>query len=237
MDVIVNGISLKNAVSNIVIMDIEKGAVEYEQNIIGNPSGDGIYIGESKKRKREVKIPIRVLSRDTTVKATARRQITEWSKIGEKVEIAFDDVSGLYLVGTCTATPSYPNDYSKQDLIISFICEPQYRATAEKVVSIGNKFTVEGHAAGLWEIEQRVTDEIDGPAWMSDTGKEIRLTGTYANTTLVISFEKKAIYQDGEVIKEMTMSSRFFELEPGIHKITGENGAAGVVKIRERWDE
>ena len=220
--------------SRIEVLDYTLSAPSVESTRKNKPATNGTYFVRSVLRDRTVTVLIEAVIHRDSDREEARNELLSWLRKTEPKKLELDRIKNKYLIAECIEMPQfYLSGSALNEEKIVFSAEPYFISSVEKSAAVGKYFEVSGDTKPDVVIECRVTDSISNPYWQFDGGKTITLSGTFENTTLVVDITKKTIYQDDTPMPGLlAYGSRYFDIEPGVHKITG---TGGTVKWQERW--
>ena len=226
------GLSLKDA-APVRISNIYVESPKVATTIKERPVARGENFVRRKYSPRLIIIEFYFPQTYPTQKAQWFQRVSAWTHSNGPQELRLPNFPGKFIKAACTALPDL-SAISKMDMMqIEFTAfDPAFVSETVKTAACGASFTVGGDLPALAYIQKVNASPISSPAWVLDSSHTIALSGTIASGTLKVDLEDKVITLNGTpIMDKMTLQSRFFEIEPGTHTVTG----TGDVYIQERW--
>lgn len=121
-----------------------------------------------------------------------------------------------------------------QPILLTFTAYDPYYYGNQQTADVGDEgFTVQGDVPIPFKITYEITSAVTSPAWHIDGTHIIKLSGDVGVGELVIDAKKALITLNGDsIMPQLSAESRFVQLTPGDHTITGDGG---IVSWNEGW--
>jgi phage-related protein len=179
---------------------------------------------------REIKIDIYLPIVSAEQRAHFINLIYGWVNYDEPMPLELPNIPGKYIMASAEKLPDPTTREWWEKLSITFIAgDPFFIDSSYSAATNGTVFAVYGDSvASAYIIESGVSIN---PSWVLDGDKSISLDGAFIGT-MKIDLDDNMVYLDDiSQMEYVTLASRFFELVPGIHTITG----AGTLYYKQRW--
>ena len=228
------GVSLDTAVSDAHIIDVEIGAAKIELSTRAKTPRNGVHFIKRRSGTRQIKITVELPMEKSTYALNAQSLI-RWATSDEPKELTLSALPLLAITAVLESATSLKQKEWWQPITLTFLAtDPYFYSRSNSQEDVGTSFDVEGDAPVEITITHEIATTLTKPKWTIDNGIHIQLTGTYASGTIVIDTEKFLVTRNDTPIQaDIAITSRFGQLEPGEHIVTGPNG--GEITWTERW--
>jgi len=228
-----NGISISD-IAPIYLGNVEIEAPRIIVTSQDKPISTGDRYVRSKYAPRRVFVPFSFSRGTQAMIADWMQSIYKWAHSAELCELTTPNRPGQYAMAKCTKLPSVSLIGNRKDKMeIEFtIYDAMFYSDELKAVACGTSFEIDGVDIASGYIEDVNVAEVTDPEWVLDGDEAVTISGTIAAGTIKVDLDEKSVYLG--TVSQMTkvdLASRFFDLTPGVHVITGD----GTLYWRERW--
>ncbi len=215
------------------ITDVIVGAAGIKTESRNNPISRGERFARKKYSPRRIVIMFKLPMNTPVRRADWMQAISDWAAGDEPGQLKIPHYPGRYIDAVCSTFPDFAAVEQREIMEIEFTAfDPAFVSDEEHIYTCGIPFAVGGNVPAMAYIKAVNAAPVTDPAWTLDGVKTIRLSGSVGTGTVIIDLEEKNVLLNDTPINDMIiLSSRFFELKPGVHTVTG----AGAVCLRERW--
>lgn len=227
-----NGIALED-IAPALMSNIEIDAPSVKATSADHPISAGEYFVRIKRGTRKVKVTFYIPESDRSNRAEYMDLVATWASSAEPKQLILPNQPGKYLNAICTQFPDYStSEWTEKPSIVFTAFEPAFTDISESIAPCGLPFQIGGNAPASGYILNVNAASVTDPSWVMDGVETIALSGTFAAGTIKVDLDDKVVYL-GTVpqMTKVTLQSRFFELAPGLHTITGN----GSLFYRQRW--
>lgn len=230
------GIDISHAVPHCRIIDIVVYAPEIATSAY-DASSSGVRFVSNRHKARRIAITVELPLSPLTY-ARDVNFLQAWAYSKEPKGLTLSCYPGKFLDAcTCTSFGAFNPKTWWLPIEIEFTAwNPYFLSLVPKTASVGDAFTITGNASPLLSIEQSIDSPLVSPKWIIDNSEFVKIVDgkTISPCELMIDFDAKVVLQNGEsIMRFVSLQSRFPELFPGTHSISGPSG--GIVKWYERW--
>jgi predicted phage tail component-like protein len=230
--VLFNGVSLED-VAPVIIGNVFIPLPPIRSEWQDKPVSSGSRFVRKKYDKREIKIEFCLPVVDADERADYINAIARWANSDAPLALELSKRPGKYIMATVSKLHSPSTGEWWEKLSIEFTaCDPFFIDLSESAVACGLPFQVNGDDPASGYILNTNTTSVVDPEWTLDADQSVALDGTIAAGTIKVDLDKKTVtLDDVSQMANLTLQSRFFELTPGLHTITGD----GRLLYMQRW--
>jgi len=197
------------------------------------PISNGAQYIRSRFDVREIRIDIYLAISNTEQRLHYINLINTWATYSTPQALEFPSMPGKYIMAKVSKLPGPSTREWWEKLTLEFTAgDPFFLDYDYLVAPCGIPFEIYGNGAASAYIQDVEATSTTDPEWELDSDKTIALDGTFAAGTFKVDLDSKKVYLDDvSQMQYVTLQSRFFELEPGIHTIAG----SGTIFYKQRW--
>lgn len=230
--IVFNGIELASHIPGSHITDINVGSIETEHVASARITRAGSLFSHKRDATRSISISVELPLDDREGIMRNYNLLRMWAESDQPKPLYLPDHDGyIHCILDSMSELNIRTWY--EPIEVTFIAYDPYFYGTERKSDIGENFLVSGDVSVPFEIECTLENAVESPSWLIDDAFTIALTGTVGAGTLVIDTERGLVTLNGDSINDqISLATRFNELSPGVHTITGFSGS--VIWI-ERW--
>lgn len=230
----INGVELRNVLADAHVIDITVGAVEHEHTATPRIVHPGSFFGSSRPGTRTIKVKIE-LPWDKENAILNYGRLISWAKSESPAVLVLPNNHDRCL--NCIFGSASEMDLNEWYLPVelTFIAyDPYFYSRISKQKAVGSEFFNAGNVPVPFRIEAKLDAAVTDPQWILDGKWKIALSGTVSAGSIVIDTANESVKLNGESIANMlTLASRFADLTPGSHVVSGPSG---TVIWTEGWE-
>lgn len=230
--VIFNGVDLTGHIPGAHIVDIEVGAIEIEHATSTRILRAGSLFARKRDGARTISISVELPIDDREGCMRNYNMLRMWAESEQPQPLFLPDYDGhINCVLQSISALNIKAWYAPVSLV--FVAYDPYFYSLARAANIGDAFIVAGDVGTPFQIRCSIASAISSPSWTVDDQFPIALTGDVGAGALIVDTERGLVTLNGDSINsQIGLSTRFNDLAPGKHKITG---TAGSVSWIERW--
>ncbi|MBR3741042.1 MAG: phage tail family protein [Clostridia bacterium] len=228
--------AIGDAVPRSNVLAVRIGAPKIETTAITPGISSGLMFSRNRHSSRTIEIEIELpLERETYPENM--RKARAWAISSEPQKLVLSAYKGRYIYATCTGLNEFDQKEWWEPVVVTFECwDPYFVSANPSSAAVGASFTIEGDKAPDAQIIYNLAsgESLVNPQWTFDGGKYIKLNTTVTGGEIKIDLKTQCVSRnDVSLMQYLVLGSRFPELEPGTHIITGPSG--GTISWHERW--
>lgn len=230
--VVFNGIELASHIPGSHVTDINVGSIETEHVTSARVARAGSMFSHKRDATRPVTLSIELPIDNREGIMHSYNQLRMWAESEQPQPLYLPNYDRyIYCILRSMSELNISEWY--KPIEVSFIAYDPYFYGLTRNGDVGTTFHVLGDVAVPFKIECTIEEAVEAPSWLVDDAFSIALTGSVGVGSLVIDTERGLVSLNGESINaQISLASRFKELTPGKHTITG---TAGKIAWIERW--
>lgn len=230
--VVFNGIELASHIPGSHVIDISVGQIEIEHVASARVSRAGSMFSHKRDATRPIVISVELPIDDREGIMRNYNLLRMWADSEQPKPLYLPNHDG-YILCILESMSELNVRAWYEPIELAFIAYDPYFYCLPQTIEVGSQFHVNGDAPVPFKIECRIDAAVEAPSWQIDDTFGIALIGTVGVGSLVIDTERGLVTLNGESINsQISLASRFKELVPGKHTITG---TAGKIAWIERW--
>lgn len=218
------------------VLDVRIGHPSIVNSSVTPGLDDGEIFGSRRHSVRVIEVDIE-LPLDKDAYPENVHAVRAWANSKQPKRLIVSAYKSKYIMATC----SNINDFSQKEywkpVTLKFECWDAFFVSIQPTMAqVGSAFTINGDAKPDMEIVYSLgnSGRLTAPQWWFDSDKQIKLNTTVVGGDVLIDLKKQSVYRGNESLMQyVTLASRFPDLEPGQHVITGPSG--GTITWYERW--
>lgn len=230
----INGVELRSILPEAHVINIVVGAVEHEHEATARVIHPGSFFGRSRPGMRSVKVSFE-LPWDKENAIMNYGKLLAWAKSEQPVIVRLPNSNDRYLKCIFSSASELDLNQWYMPVEISFVAyDPYFYSRFPKKQAVGETIYNAGSVAVPYRIEVTLSSAVSNPQWLLDGVTKIALSGSVGAGSLVIDTANESVRLNGESIAaQLTLDSRFIDLSPGKHTITG---TAATIHWTEGWE-
>lgn len=230
--IVFNGIELTNHIPGSHVIDINVGQIEIEHVASARVSRTGSLFSHKRDATRPITISVELPIDDREGIMRNYNLLRTWADSEQPQPLYLPDYDGyIYCILNSMSELSIRTWYEPIEIV--FIAYDPYFYGLSRSSDVGTAFYVFGDVAVPFKIECTIEKTVEDPSWLIDDAFTIALTGSVGVGTLVIDTVHGLVTLNGDSINtQISLATRFKELAPGKHTITGTTGKISWI---ERW--
>ena len=230
----INGVELRNVLADAHVVDITVGAIEREHTATPKVIFPGSFFAQSRPGIRKVTVSVELpWDREHAIMNYGR--LISWAKSDQPVPMVLPNNQDrcIHVVFAGASELNVKEWYLPVDL--SFVAyDPYFYSRTVKQKAVGSEIYNAGCVSVPFRIEAKFTSSVSNPAWIIDNSVRIALSGSVGAGSIVIDTVNETVKLNGESIaSQLSFDSRFVDLAPGKHMITGPEAS---VFWTEGWE-
>lgn len=193
----------------------------------------GAHFVRTKYGLRKIKVNLYLLIVSPEQRADYVNAVCRWANYTEPKVLELPNKPGRYINALVSSLPSASTREWWEKLSIEFTAgDPFFYDTDYRTAPCGVPFEIGGDGPASAYIQRISATSVTDPSWELDGDKTIELDGTFDAGTMKADLDLKKVYLDDvSQMQYLTLQSRFFDLDPGVHTIVG----SGTVFYKQRW--
>ena len=230
--VVYNGISLTGHIPGSHVTNIKVGSVGTEHVTSARVARAGALFSHKRDVSRTITISVELPIDDREGIMLNYNRLRTWAESEKPQPLYLPNYDRyIYCVLDSMSEQNIRAWYEPIDIV--FIAYDPYFHGLLRRGEVGTTFYVLGDVAVPFIIECTVKEAVENPNWLIDEIFTIALNGSVGVGALVIDTERGLVTLNGNSINaQISLDTRFNELSPGSHTITGLSGRISWI---ERW--
>lgn len=230
--IVFNGIELTSHIPGSHVTSINVGQIEIEHVASARVSRAGSLFSHKRDTTRPISISVELPMDDREGIMRNYNLLRMWADSEQPQPLYLPDHDGyIYCVLDSMSELNILTWYEPIEVV--FIAYDPYFYGLPRSGDVGTAFYVFGDVSVPFKIECTIEEAVEAPSWLIDDVFTIALTGSVGAGSLVIETERGLVTLNGDSINsQISLATRFKELAPGKHTITG---TAGKISWIERW--